>query len=349
MYHSAPSKPAELELRMVEAGAELAGKAIQRLRAQEDLIAQVRAKELALAELAGTQERLIDLSRKAGMAEVATGVHHNVGNVLNSVNVSASLMEKRIRESRVENLSSLVNMLHEHKGGLDRYLASDPKGSHVLPYLAKLSSHFTQERQSLLAELESLTANIWHIKEIVATQQNHARVSGLKDEVSIEGLIEDAFRMIHPGFERHRIEIRREFAGLPAMLADKHRILQILLNLLNNAKRALKESAGRERVLFVRMRRTGEGVVAVEIQDTGVGIAPENLTKIFAQGFTTRRGGHGFGLHSGVLAAQEMGGTLRVQSEGLGRGATFILELPLEQADDSPVDAMAAAQEKRVA
>jgi len=300
MYHPTQAKPAELELRMVEAGAELAGKAIERLRAQEDLIAQVGAKERALAELAGAQERLIDLSRKAGMAEVATGVLHNVGNVLNSVNVSASLMTGKIRESRVENLSALVNMLNEHQGRLDEYLTTDTKGSRVLPYLDKLSTHFAQERQSLLTELESLTANIGHIKEIVATQQNHARVSGLNEEVSIEGLIEDAFRMIHPGFERHEIQIRREFAWLPPVVADKHRILQILLNLLNNAKRALKETSGKERLLFVRTRLTDEGSVRIEIQDTGVGIDPENLTKIFAQGFTTRRSGHGFGLHSGV-------------------------------------------------
>lgn len=344
MYQSTPSKPAELELRMVEAGAELAGKAIQRLRAQEDLIAQVHAKERALAELAGAQERLIDLSRKAGMAEVATGVLHNVGNVLNSVNVSASLMAGKIRESRVENLTAAVNMLHENQGRLDEYLARDTKGSRVLPYLAKLSAHFSQERQSMLAELESLMANIGHIKEIVATQQNHAHMSGLNEEVSIEGLIEDAFRMINPGLERHQIQIRREFARLPTVVADKHRILQILLNLISNAKRALKESAEGERFLFVRTRRTGDGSVAIEVQDTGVGIAPENLTKIFAQGFTTRRGGHGFGLHSGVLAAREMGGTLRVQSNGLGRGATFTLELPL-----APAEARFAVQEKRVA
>ena len=238
-------------------------------------------------------------------------------------------------------------MLQEHRGQLDEYLATDPKGSHVLPYLAKLTDHFTQERRDLLVELECLTANIGHIKEIVATQQNHARVSGLKESVSLEGLIEDAFRMIHPGFERHEIRIRREFAGLPPVVADKHQILQILLNLLNNAKRALKEAAGPERTLVVRTRRTGEAMVSVEVQDSGVGIAPENLTKIFAQGFTTKRGGHGFGLHSGVLTAREMGGTLRVQSEGLGRGATFILELPLAQSDSA--DSKLAAQEKRVA
>jgi hypothetical protein len=127
-----------------------------------------------------------------------------------------------------------VNTLHEHQGRLDDFLTGDTKGSRVLPYLAKLSAHFTQERQSLLAELESLTANIGHIKEIVSTQQNHARVSGLKEEVSLERLVEDALLMIHPGFERHEIQIRREYAELPAVVADKHRILQILLTAARN-------------------------------------------------------------------------------------------------------------------
>jgi signal transduction histidine kinase len=331
MYHPRPAKPGELEVRMVEAGAHLAGSAIERLRAQQSLIEQVNAKERALTELAGAQERLIDLSRQSGRAEVAIGVLHNVGNVLNSVNVSAGLMAGKIRESRVENLAALVNMLHEHQGQLDKYLANDPKGSRVLPYLSKLSGHLTHERQSLLSEVELLTGNLEHIKEIVATQQSHARVSGLNEEISLEALIDDAFRMVDPSFERHEIEVRRDFAGLPLLLADKHRILQILLNLLTNAKQSVKEHSGPDRAIYVRTRRLGEDVVTVEIQDTGVGLAPENLTKIFAQGFTTRRDGHGFGLHSGALAARQMGGTLRAASEGIGCGATFTLELPINQ------------------
>ena len=340
MYHPAPAKPAELELQMVEAGAQLAGRAIERVKAHQNLIEQVRAKEQALVDLAGAQERLMSLSRQAGMAQVAVGVLHNVGNALNSVNVSASLVQEKIRESRADNLHSLVTMLEENRGRLDDYLACDPKGSRVLPYLSKLSSHLSDERRSMLAELESLNGSISHIREIVATQQSHASVSGLKEEVSLEALIEDAFRMIHPGFERHEIEVRREFAGLPKIVADKHRILQILLNLLNNAKRAITGTTGTERMLTVRTRSIGASgadsasghMLAIEVIDTGVGIDPENLTRIFAQGFTTRSDGHGFGLHSAALTAREMGGALRVESEGLGRGATFVLELPNEPA-----------------
>jgi signal transduction histidine kinase len=331
MYYSHPAKPAELELRMVEAGAQLAGRAIERLREHEHLIEQVNAKERALSDLAAAQERLMDLSRQSGMAEIAIGVLHNVGNVLNSVNVSTDLVAGKIRESKVDNLALVVNRLHEHQGHLDEYLANDPKGPHMLPYLSKLSGHFSRERQSLLTEMELLRGNLGHIKEIVSAQQSHAHVSGLSQEVSLENLIEDAFHMIHPSFERHEIDVQRDFAGLPPLMSDKHLLLQILLNLVRNAKQAVKDSNGSERVVRVRTRRIGENFASVEIEDTGVGIEPGNLTKIFAQGFTTRRDGHGFGLHSSALAARQMGGSLRAESQGPGCGATFILEIPFTQ------------------
>jgi signal transduction histidine kinase len=74
---------------------------------------------------------------------------------------------------------------------------------------------------------------------------------------------------------------------------------------------------------------SGEGRVRVSVIDNGVGIPAENLTRIFNQGFTTRKDGHGFGLHSGALAARELGGSLHVHSDGAGQGASFTLELPL--------------------
>jgi signal transduction histidine kinase len=69
--------------------------------------------------------------------------------------------------------------------------------------------------------------------------------------------------------------------------------------------------------------------VAIIVRDNGVGILPENLTRIFGHGFTTKKDGHGFGLHSGALAAKQMNGALSVQSAGPGKGAAFTLELPI--------------------
>jgi signal transduction histidine kinase len=298
-----------------------------------ELREQIEAKDRAHAELAATQQRFIKLSREAGMAEIATGVLHNVGNVLNSVNVSTTLVAGRIRESRVDNLVTLIGMLEQHSSDLPEFLGTDPKGRRVLPYLVKLGSHFHSERDDLLKELELLSSHVGHIKQIVATQQSYAKVSGLVENVRLSDMVDDALRIVEPGLVRHRIRVERDSEPVPDIAADKHQILQILLNLLRNAKQAMQEGgdAG-EKVLRIRIRRLGESRVSLAVEDTGVGLPPENLTRIFGHGFTTKADGHGFGLHSCALVASQMGGSLRAESDGPGRGATFILELPLKTA-----------------
>ena len=310
---------------LVEANETLELRVDERTRQLQE---QVDAKEHALKDLAEAQQRLIDLSRMSGMAEVATGVLHNVGNVLNSVNVSTTIVADKLRESRLNNLLQLVGMLEEHSADLPQFLAADPKGQRVLPYLGKLGKHLNEERTGMLEELRLLIDHVGHIKEIVATQQNYAKVSGLVAEVSLAALVEDAFRIISPGFERHQIAVIKQFDEVPVINADKHKILQILLNLLRNAKQAIKDSSNEVREIRVRVFLHEGERVRIEVADSGVGLSKENLTRIFAHGFTTKRNGHGFGLHSGALAAREMGGSLWAESEGPDCGAKFTLDLP---------------------
>ena len=340
----------EAERDTFQAAADMLGATIARQQAQDslrvanetletkvaerthELQEQVNAKERAHAELSEAQQRLMEASRLTGMAEVATSVLHNVGNVLNSVNTSAGVVAVKMQEFRVGNLAAIVGMFEEHSGDLDDFLRHDPKGQRVVPYLAKLSRHFGQERESVLRELALLTEHIGHIKSIVATQQKHAAVAGLIEQVSLSELVEDAFRIVEAGFENHHIELIRDFEDVPAIYADKHKILQILLNLLRNAKRATADSGKPDRVIRVRILRHSENTIRVEVKDNGVGLPAENLTRIFAHGFTTKRDGHGFGLHSSAIAARQMAGSLWAESEGPGRGATFTLELPLTTA-----------------
>jgi signal transduction histidine kinase/HAMP domain-containing protein len=336
----------EAELDALRTAAGMLGATITRQRAQEALLEakellehrvaertkqlqdQVNAKDQAHAELAEAQHRLMELSRASGMAEVATGVLHNVGNVLNSVNVSSNLVESMTRELRIDQMEATVQMLAQHGSDLDAFVTRDPAGQRILPYLEKLGRHFQNERFGILCEVRLLRDHVAHIKEIVATQQNYAKVSGLVEEVSLAELVEDSFRILQSGYEKHRIRIVRSFDELPLVPADKHKVLQILLNLLQNAKQAIKEADPPDRVVDVRVRRGGEEKVRIEVRDSGIGLPRENLTRIFAHGFTTKKDGHGFGLHSGALAAKQMGGALWAESDGPGRGATFILELP---------------------
>jgi signal transduction histidine kinase len=317
---------------LVEAKQTLEQRVAERTR---ELQEQIEAKDRAHAELAAAQQRLMELSRSAGMAEIATDVLHNVGNVLNSLNVSTSLVGGKIRESRVENLAAVIEMLERHAEDLPAFLAEDPKGRRALPYLAKLGGHFRSEREGLLTELQSLSSHVGHIKRIVATQQSYAKISGLVESAQLSDMVDDALRIEGPGLDRCSVAVERDFEPLPAILVEKHNVLQILLNLLRNAKQALSEAqAAPDRRIHLRIRKLDGGRVSLAVEDNGVGIAPENLTRIFRHGFTTKADGHGFGLHSAALAAGQMGGSLHAESEGPGRGATFTLELPLKEAEE---------------
>ena len=160
-------------------------------------------------------------------------------------------------------------------------------------------------------------------------QQSYARISGVKEIINLNELVEDGLRMNEDALHHHQVEVIREFEDVPLVNVDKHPILQILLNLFRNAKHACDESRRDDKQIKVRVAK-GDGRVKISVTDNGVGIAPENLTRIFNHGFTTRRNGHGFGLHSGALAAKEMGGSLTAHSDGPGQGATFTLELPVQ-------------------
>ena len=313
---------------LIEAKETLEQRVIERTKELEE---QIEAKDRAHAELAAAQQRMIELSREAGMAEIATGVLHNVGNVLNSVNVSATVAAGRIGELRVDKLRAAVGLLDQHQDDLAEFLSSDPKGVRVISYLGKLGNQLEEDRQISLKELEQLCDHVGHIKQIVATQQSLAKVSGLIEKTSLAEVVEDAVRIVVPSFDRHGIRLERKFEDLPDVPADKHQILQILLNLLRNAKEAIKENESRRKQIEIRLCRHGHDRIRIEVRDSGVGLDREHLTRIFAHGFTTKRNGHGFGLHSGALAAKQMGGSLWAESEGRGQGASFILELPWEE------------------
>ena len=295
----------------------------------------ITAIKVAEAQLAAAHQKLVETSRRAGMAEVATSVLHNVGNVLNSVNVSAGLIHDQLKASRLAGLGKVVRLLREHENDLGRFLSQDAKGRQLPAYLDQLAQQLAREQAQLLAETAALAANVDHIKDIVATQQSYARISGVSELVRASDLAEDALRMHLSSLNRHAVECSREYdPDLPPIPLERHKTLQILVNLIKNAKQACEASDRKDKRLRIRVANAPSGI-RISVVDNGVGIAPENLTRIFNHGFTTKKDGHGFGLHGSALAARELGGTLTAESEGSGRGATFTLELPL--AGQSPV------------
>lgn len=317
---------------LLDAKATLEQRVTERTRELQD---QVIAKEKAMADLAEAQSSLLEMSRAAGMAEVATGVLHNVGNVLNSVNVSCAMLMDHLRESRIGNVAKVAEMMVDPEGGLAHFLCEDPRGRQIPDYLTALAAELNKEQQGMFQEAELLNERIEHIKEIVSMQQSYGRVSGVAETIAPEQLMEDAVKLNANGLSRHGIKVNREYQPTAPFVIDKHKVLQILLNLINNAKHACEDNQHKEKIIILRIHNHGQNHIRMAVADNGMGIAPENITRIFQHGFTTRRSGHGFGLHSGALAARELGGRLSVNSDGPGHGATFTLDLPLHSGKET--------------
>jgi len=306
----------------------------------------VSARERAAAELAAAHARLVDVSRRAGMAEVASSVLHDVGNVLNSVNVSTSLLGERLRASRVTSLPRVVELLRARAGkpaaassASSASSSPDPEGARLVAYVAGLADHLETERAALVAEVETLALSVDHIKEIVAAQQGHARAPGGTEEtLAASALVAEAVRMLPDC--AGAAAIARDVVDDPALTIEKHKVVQILINLLKNARQACAARAGdgarAPGRITVRVERADAERARIVVSDNGVGIAPATLARVFEHGFTTRSDGHGFGLHGAALTARELGGTLAAASDGAGLGATFTLELPLGAARDEP-------------
>ncbi len=292
-------------------------------------ITDAKAGEARLAEL---NLQLLESSRQTVMVEMATGVLHNVGNVLNSVNVSANLVLEKLRLSKATKLSKAAALIIEHSDNLAQYLNQDISGQKIPGYLTNLGAHLATENAELIREIEQLGRNVEHIKQVVATQQSYAKVSGVIETLPAERLVEDAIAMNVGCFGNHGVILKRHFSEAPPVLVDRHKVLQILINLIRNAKNALDDTDRIDKRIAISIVPAGEDRVRIAVTDNGVGIPPEILPHIFAHGFTTKTDGHGFGLHSGVNAAREIGGDLSVQSAGLGLGATFTLELPTAHA-----------------
>jgi signal transduction histidine kinase len=286
------------------------------------MLSQLAAREQALRE---TQ---VEIAQQAGRAEVAANVIHNVGNVLNSLNVAATLMGDKLRQSELPSLRQAVELIESHRENLSDFLARDERGQHLPTLLSELSRFLAEERDAMLAEVRTLATGIDHVRHIVELQNVHKKGAALIETLDPSEIVEQALALHAAAFTRHHIRVERRFEPTGPLPLDKHKVLQVLVNIISNAKKAVVASGRPERTITVGVARAGDGGVRITVADDGVGIAPEGLKRIFSFGFTTHRDGHGIGLPSSMNLAELMGGRLRAESEGEGRGATFTLELP---------------------
>jgi signal transduction histidine kinase len=299
---------------------------------QHDEIGELaRAMNVMAADLEAAHKRLVETARVAGRADVTASVLHNVGNVITSINVTANSLKEEIRYSKIPNFVKAAGMFKEHKHDLTEFLTTDKKGKKLPLYLVALSKYLEEEWKDFSLRLNELCNHVKIITELIAVQQAPESSAGLTEVVSVAELLENAFRINAPRMAAQGIEIIRKFEDIPICRLDHSKFMQIIINLLSNAREALTESNHTPKTITVGLKKKGDDRILVEVADNGIGIPKENINKVFELGFTTQEEGHGFGLHIAAIHAMEMGGTLASYSDGPGKGAAFILELPLRE------------------
>ncbi|MDD9942328.1 MAG: ATP-binding protein [Myxococcales bacterium] len=271
-----------------------------------------------------------EIAHAAGMAEIATGVLHNVGNVVNSVNISVEVAQDGLRNTSLAVLGKVVELLDSHSSdpqSLLVFLTEDARGRRVIESLKAITLQLRKEHLDLNDELQMLNEHVRHIIAIVTSQQEYARSTSVLENVELRPLLDKAIALSGAEASNNRIQIERAYEGPQDLTVEPHKLMQILVNLLTNARHATERNDPDNRIIRVTTSYTDE--VVISVVDNGIGISAEDLTRIFTHGFTTKReNGHGFGLHISATTAMELGGRLTAISDGPGKGATFQLQLP---------------------
>jgi PAS domain S-box-containing protein len=283
------------------------------------------------------QEELEDAARRADMSEMVTGVLHNVGNLLTSVNTSANIVKNIVENTHVQGLSRANDLLRRNMDNLETFLSKDPKGMKLIRYYLKLEEAMVKDFENLAKNLNRMLGKIGAINDVISAQQDYASSSQQVQPIALREIMEKAFVLQLGSLNKYGIEVEKTYEDVPAVYAQKTKLMQILVNLLKNAKESVLATDGKEKKLQVRIR-TKDEYVTLSIQDNGKGIDKANLAKLFTYGFTTKKNGHGFGLNTCAKYMEEMGGKIWVESDGENKGATFTLGLPIPEATADMVE-----------
>lgn len=298
------------------------------------IMRDITARKETEAILADVQNQLVDTAHKSGMADMATGVLHNIGNILNSVNLAGGEILRVASSSKISGLMKANEMLTAHSDNMADFLLNDARGQKLPGYFVKMGNVLDNEISTISTEAKGLLEKTTMMKEVISTQQAYARSGFHSEALNISELVNDALKIQDASLAKWGVKLRKHFIDLPDCTGQKSKLLQVITNLIKNAKEAMSDNDdyNKPKEITIETGMLNDNVIYLKIKDNGCGINKKQLSKIFNHGFTTKQEGHGFGLHTSANAMTEMKGALTVDSEGIQQGACFTLTLPIYKA-----------------
>ena len=278
--------------------------------------------------LADSRRKVLDSAHRAGMAEIASEVLHNVGNAVNSANCSVEMLDEQMARSKVHGLERAATLLRDQAPRAAEFFTSDPRGPKLIAYLTDLSATLQKERADNQNEVTRLRDTVRHIREAIATQQTFAGRSDFRQEVELPDLIDEILQMNQELIRTHEVKVVVDLPPLPELQLNKSKMTQVLVNLVRNAVQAMQGQPTDHRCLTITACCVEDNGIEIEVSDTGSGFGDEVREKLFTHGVTTKAEGNGFGLHYCANAIREADGHMTAQSAGAGLGATFRIRLP---------------------
>ncbi|MBU3917395.1 GHKL domain-containing protein, partial [bacterium] len=281
-------------------------------------------------ELRETQKELIEKAHKAGMAEIASEILHNVGNLLNNIKTSTQSIFNVLNNPNVYNLNKANEMLRQNMKCLPQFIEKDPNGQKLMQYYLNLEDGFILENRKIQDDVDRIRKKLLVIEDVISAQQSYTKMGLWMEKASLPDILEDVLTMQSESLTSFGVLVEKNYCEMPDLSVQKSKLIHVLINLINNAKDAMVEAKTKNKIIALKTT-CDEDFVTLEISDSGIGIPEENLKKIFTHGFTTKVEGHGFGLHSSANYLAEMKGKMWATSPGVGKGSTMILQFPVNK------------------
>jgi PAS domain S-box-containing protein len=270
-----------------------------------------------------------------GRLEIVDTLLHNIGNAINSVTIGVGTIYENVVDNRLTHrLIALAKAIKMHQDDFADYVQNHPQGQQVGPFITALAEDFMKQDEKLAKTVSRVRDRAEHIADIVRMQKSLGRNSVYRKDINLRKAIGAISKVLDDSISKRNIDIRIDCDNAPEEIrTQESQFHQMLINLVKNSVEAIDElavSGGLNETPFIEVRCYVESdLFVLEVTDNGIGIEKDDFESILEAGYTTRELGSGLGLHSIANFASQCGGEVYPLSEGIGKGATIRVMLPL--------------------